>query len=201
MKLLLDTDAFCKLGLAGLLDDAVALFGVGLGNCARLQALPHMLRRGALVRRFGPEACNALLSLVDQVPVIEQARADWLDEIVGIDSIDPGEAQLFALAAERQLTVLTGDKRSLVGLRAAPNVLVALSGRVAVLESVLLDLCERRGVEDVRVHVAVLQNLDIMVQSCFSPGNANPRDGLTSYFSATVADVHPLLLRQPGSPR
>jgi len=199
MTLLIDTDAFCKLGLAGLLEDAVALFGATLSDCARLPALPHMLRRGTLVRRFGLDTCNALLPLAEQVPAIEPPGAVWLDRLVRIEAIDPGEAQLYSLAAERQLTLLTGDKRSLRSLPDAPDVLAALSGRIAILESVLLVLCERRGIEDVRAHVAPLAGSDVMVRSCFTPGNADPRVGLTSYLSTITAEVHPLLLWQPGS--
>jgi hypothetical protein len=86
-------------------------------------------------------------------------------------------------------------------LKDAPDVVEALSGRVAVLESILLPLCEHRGVEDVRSRVAPVARLDIMVKTCFSVGNADPRAGLTSYLEAFTAEVQPLLLWQPGSPQ
>ena len=47
-RLLVDTDAYCKLGVAELLVDAVAVLGVAVDECGRLAALPFMLRRGRL---------------------------------------------------------------------------------------------------------------------------------------------------------
>lgn len=46
MNLLVDTDAFCKLGAAGLIEGATGVFGARLPDCGRPPALPHMLRRG-----------------------------------------------------------------------------------------------------------------------------------------------------------
>ena len=40
-RLLVDTDAFCKLGVAGLLTDAIGVLGVTVENCGRLAALPY----------------------------------------------------------------------------------------------------------------------------------------------------------------
>lgn len=50
-RLLLDTDIFCKLGVADLLDDTLSILGLKYSDCSRLPALPHMLRRGRLVRQ------------------------------------------------------------------------------------------------------------------------------------------------------
>ena len=41
MQLAVDTDAFCKLGVSGLLDDALAVLGVARDDCGRLPALPY----------------------------------------------------------------------------------------------------------------------------------------------------------------
>jgi hypothetical protein len=41
MNLLVDTDAFCKLGVAALLEDAAGVFGARLTECGRLAALPY----------------------------------------------------------------------------------------------------------------------------------------------------------------
>ena len=58
MRLLIDSDAFCKLAASGLLSDAAALFN---GECGRLPALPHMLRRGQLLYRW-PSGCTVRYS-------------------------------------------------------------------------------------------------------------------------------------------
>jgi len=50
MRLLVDSDAFCKLAASDLLSDAAMLFDAELPDCGRLPALPYMLRRGGLPR-------------------------------------------------------------------------------------------------------------------------------------------------------
>src|SRR5689334_22220285 len=100
MKLLVDTDAFCKLGVTALLLDLVQAVGVDLQDCSRLPALPHMLRRGSIRRRYGDVACEALLPLAESIPVIPQPSNVWLEQLVNIETVDPGEAQLLAVAAE-----------------------------------------------------------------------------------------------------
>lgn len=54
MRLLLDTDAFCKLGAAGVFDDALSLLGLSVSDCGRLPALPYMLRKGSLRKEVWP---------------------------------------------------------------------------------------------------------------------------------------------------
>ena len=68
MKVLVDTDAFCKLGLAGLLADVVGVLGAPLSDCARLPALPHMLRRGGVQRRYGEANCRSLIGTATVIP-------------------------------------------------------------------------------------------------------------------------------------
>lgn len=200
MTLAIDTDVFCKLGIAGLLDDTAAVFGARLIDCGRLPALTHMLRRGRLVRHYGADACDALLPQALQVPVVADAQPHWLDAFAGNTQIDPGEAQLYALAAAQPLIVLTGDKRGLVALKDVSGAPAALSGRIAVLESALLSLCERRGLDDMRDRMVGLLDKDVMIGTCFSPDNPDPRDGLRSYIAAISAEVYPLILWREASP-
>jgi hypothetical protein len=115
MKLLVDTDAFCKLGVAGLLSDTLAL--VGVAECGRLAALPYMLRRGSLRRRYGAVACDALIPTAEAMQVLPTPSAEWLDRFASLTDVDPGEAQLLASAAEHQLLLLSGDKRALRAIR------------------------------------------------------------------------------------
>lgn len=106
MRLLVDTDAFCKLAVGSVLRDAVELLGASLRECGRLPALPHMLRKGRLREMFGPQACDALLPVADAVPVVIRSSNAWLDRLAPIQDIDPGEAQIFAAAAELGLVVV-----------------------------------------------------------------------------------------------
>ena len=197
MNLLVDTDAFCKLGVAGLLEDAAGVFGARLPDCGRLPALPHMLRRSALVKRYGRDACDALIPHAEAMPVLPKPGAAAVDALVASDTIDPGEAQLFAAAAESGLLAISGDKRAIRTLRHVPEIHVPLARRLVTLEAILLKLCERLGPEDVRRRAGPLAVHDTAVGACFSPGNPDPRDGLRSYNESLVAEVHPLLLWDP----
>jgi hypothetical protein len=197
MKLLVDTDAFCKLGVASLLPDAARMLGAELEECGRLPALPHMLRRGSLPRRYGKKACEDLISIAESMPVVPEPSVEWLDKMTPIDVIDPGEARILAAAAEFALAIVSGDKRALRAVKDAEGLAPALAGRVSVLEAILLGLCERLGHEDVRGRVAPLMALDKTVDICFSPGVANPPEALMSYYRSIAADVAPLVLWAP----
>lgn len=197
MKLLLDTDAFCKLQVAGLLSEAAKLLGAGMKDCGRLPALPHMLRKGSLRKRYGGATCDSLIPTAKAVPGIPQATDIWLDKLARIYGIDPGEAQLYAAAAEGGFLVLSGDKRALRALKDVQEFVVALARRIVVLEAVLLGLCEHLGPEKVRKRVAPLAAVDTMVRVCFSTGNADPRQALSSYFRRLAAEVKPLVLWDP----
>lgn len=191
MNLLVDTDAFCKLGVAGLLDPSVRLL-VGDGECARLPALPHMLRRGRLVQQYGAQACSALIPLANSMPVVPSAPDEWLTPLVTIPAIDAGEAQLFALAASESILLLSGDKRALRAVSAVPAFAEGLTGRVVVFEVVLLELCARLGAERIRDAVQPLMDADTAVKVCFSEGNPDPEAALRSYVGALEDEVGPL---------
>lgn len=197
MKLLIDTDAFCKLGIAGLLEDVVRLLGTTLAESARLPALPHMLKRGKLRRTFGEEPCNALLAVAETIPTIPEASADWLGELVNLDGVDPGEALLLAVAAERGLLLVSGDKRALRSVRYVERLVHALCERVVVMEAALLSVCASLGVEVVRIRMVPLVPTDTMVRVCFS-GATDPRDALLAYYESACQETHPLTLWRPS---
>lgn len=197
MQLLVDSDAFCKLGIAGLLGNAASLFGMDLTNCRRLPALPHMLRRGRLRNLYGATYCDGLLSTVEAVPPLPRPGDLWLDRLAHVPAIDPGEALLFASAAECSHLVLTGDKRALRALVTVPGFPEALSGRIVVLEAVLLGLCDRHGSELIRQRVEPLAASDTVIEVCFSSGNPDPQVAILSYFTALATEVAPLALWNP----
>lgn len=199
MNLLVDTDAFCKLGVAGLIQDAAGVFGARLPNCGRLPALPHMLRHRTLVKCYGPRACDALIPHAKAMAALPPPGAATLDPLKANDAIDPGEAQLFAAAAEFGLLVISGDKRAIRALRHVPEIHAPLARRLVTLEAILLKLCERIRMEDLRRRVGPLTRHDKAVKACFSTGNPDPRDGLRSYNGSLVAEVHPLLLWDPDA--
>jgi len=98
-RLLVDSDIFCKLGMAGLLGAAFSILGVTAAEAACLPALQHMLRRGKLRKTFGDANCDGLIPEATAMAKAMDASSEWLDRLVGIDRIDIGEAQLFAMDA------------------------------------------------------------------------------------------------------
>lgn len=197
MKLLIDTDAFCKLMVSELLHDAVRALGANLESCFRLPALPHMLRRGRVRRRYGAEACDSMVRLAMTLPTIPQPSAEWLGPLAAIQEIDPGEALIFATAAESGGTVVSGDKRALASLKDLQGHREALTGRVVVFEAVLLRLCHDLGADVVRHRVQPLETLDSVVRVCFSSQGSDPEEGLLSYFDDLRGAVSPLTLWDP----
>ena len=146
---------------------------------------------------YGPEACDALLSVVNKVPVAIQPSDAWLDRLTPYGAIDPGEAQIFAAAAEAGLIVVSGDKRALRVLKDIAGFPDALSGRIVVFEAILLALCDHLGPEEVRQRIHALVALDTMVQVSFSTENPDPRDTLQSYYTSSAAELVPLALWDP----
>lgn len=197
MKLLFDTDAFCKLGIASLLQDVAQIFGAQLQECGRLYALPFMLRKGRLRSLFGGPACDALIPVANALPVMPDPSVAWLEKLTAIEAIDPGEAQIFAVAAERGHPFLSGDKRALIALKNIGDFITVLDGRVVILEAILLALCDRLGQEEMRLRVAPLAAVDRMVEVCFSSGNPDPSTALMSYYRALEMELAPLKLWDP----
>lgn len=197
MKLLVDTDVFCKLGIANLLEDAARIFGTSLQECGRLPALPFMLRRGRLRKLFGDSACDALIPVADSMPEVPQPGVAWLEKLTAIEAIDPGEVLIFARAGECGLLFWSGDKRALRALKAIEDFIPALAGHVVVLEAIMLALCDRLGHEEMRQRIAPLAEVDRMVEVCFSSGNPDHSTALLSYYRALEIELAPLELWNP----
>ena len=198
-RLLLDTDAYCKLGSAGLLADAMAVLDVPICTCGRLAALPYMLRRGGLRRKFGDYTSDQLARLAETLPVALAPGDDWLDPLATVPSIDPGEAQLLAASAEHGLLVLTGDKRGLIGVKDIPGYAQALDGHIIVLEAILAELCMRLGESTIRSRIGPVMEVDIAVRNCFSGSGSCSTVALISYYQHLAVDLQPLRLWKPPS--
>lgn len=198
MKLLIDTDIFWKLAICDLLDDALQLLGSTRESCGRLPALPFMLARGRLRNKLGDVYCCGLIQIAESMPVIAPAEAKWLDLVSQIPEIDPGEALIYATAAATNGSIfLSSDKRALGVLKNIQEYVGVLSGRIVILEAILLALCDRLGVTEVTQRIQPLLCHDIMIRACFSPGNPNPPAALHSYLSDAAANLVPLVLWQP----
>ena len=194
MRLLVDSDAFCKLAASDLLSDAAMLFDAELPDCGRLPALPYMLRRGGMPRTYGARVCDRLIPVAESMPAIRRAPNSWLEQLTHIPAIDPGEAILFAAAADLQLPVLSGDVRALHALKRLDGFPEVLAGRVVLLEAVLLSLCLELGTAAVRERIEPVQHVDTVIRVCFSPGGQDPKQGLRSYLRARRSELAPLVL-------
>jgi hypothetical protein len=197
MKPLFDTDAFCKLGISNLLEDTARIFSVTLQDCGRLYALPFMLRKGSLRRLYGGPACDQLIPVANAIPLVPDPPVAWLERLIGVDAIDPGEAQIIGVAAEKMQPFISGDKRALHALKGISDFVRALEGRVVVIEAVLLALCDEMGDENIRQRVGPLVVVDRVASVCFSEGNQSPSDALLSYFRDLEANLAPLQLWSP----
>jgi len=93
MKLLVDTDIFCKLGISDLLPRAIELLGADITECGRLAPLPYMLKKGSLTTTYGCQRCEDLIPVAQSMPVVDQPDDVWLDKLTQIPSIDVGDAQ------------------------------------------------------------------------------------------------------------
>jgi hypothetical protein len=197
MRVLVDTDIFCKLGVCSLLDDALRLLDARAEDCGRLPALPHMLRRGSLPRRYGEAACEGLLRLAESFPVAPTPSSSLLDLMTALPEIDAGEAQLIAAAAEHDLMLMTGDNRGLRAVRTIGHLVERLEGRVVTMEAVVLALVDAVGVETVRERVQPLRPIDKSIGVWFSENNDDPVEALVSYNRSLRAGLAPLVLWRP----
>jgi hypothetical protein len=76
---------------------------------------------------------------------------------------------------------------------------VALAGRVATLDAILLALCNVLGDEEVRTAIQPVMPRDKMVEVCFSSGNSDPRQALKSYLDHLKRETAPLVLWDPST--
>lgn len=203
MRLLSDTDAFCKLSAIGLFKDAAKLLGGEPGMVERLPALPHMLRKSrGLRKQLGDALADSLVPLADAQPQIPSTASPAVAALLtGKNNIDVGEVQLLALTANDTLLLMSGDKRALVAVSEVAQVVPMLAGKVVCLEAMMLALCKTLGVDQVRAAVAPHRHLDKVFQICFS-ADGTPVECLGSYMRDLQESVKPLVLWSPdgGAP-
>lgn len=192
-RLLIDSDAFCKLEACNLLNLSLAALGCREDLIQRLPALTHMLRRGPLRIRLGADLADRLLITAQRVPVAPPPTSLALTNRLRAANMDPGEAQLAILAIEQPALLLTHDKRALSIISQEPEFRDALAGKIITVEALLLCLCRTLGTELVRTQIEPYIHLDGMFRACFSSAS-DPIDGLISYISHLRVSVAPLRL-------
>lgn len=143
---------------------------------------------------------DMLLALATEFPKMPVASTEWLDKFVGVSDIDPGEAQIYALAAEKELRVLTGDKRALKAVGSLSEVSAKLDGNVVTIEAVLLGLSNSNHGSDaeLRERGSVLGTYDHMARAVFASASSSLDDALDSYFRSVEREAQPMRLWRPA---
>ena len=197
LRLLIDTDAYCKLGVSSLLSDAVDIFGASIGECGRLPALPYTLRKGGLRKTLGEGPSDRLADLASTMPIALHSSNRWLETLTGVLAVDPGEALLMAASAEYGILAITGDKRAICAIKGIPVHSGVLNGRLVALEAILIELYNQLGEDAIRARIGPLMQIDTAVRNCFL--SSSPLTGLVSYFTELINQAYPLRIWRPPS--
>jgi len=195
--LLLDSDIFIKLGVCGLLQEAVTCLGAEWSDCRKLPALPHMLKGKKPRMKYGDGTCSKLVELAETVTTITDLPGEAeLQTFSGVTNIDAGEAQLFALAMQLDARLATADKRAMRALRALPQVHPFLAGKLINLETIYLALCATIELQALKSRVEPIFEHDQMTKACFS--SADVRAGLRSYANELEKEAGSSLFWKPA---
>lgn len=190
--LLVDTDMLILLAATGLLEHVAASLGYPIAQVRRLSAAPHQVRKS---KRFRDTYGEGVLQRVEPaIKTIKEADPpsdlDLLEDLKNL--VDPGEAQLMAIAARDRCTLLvSGDKRAIAGLAEsnATSHIESLQGKIVSLEAVLWSLLSERPAEDVRETFAPVLNhktLKILLSEHMVADQGRCRAGVMSYYN----DLH-----------
>lgn len=201
--LLLDVDAAVKLAHWRLLMELPVLMGCQWTDITTITSL----RYRALRAQEAPDgklfhtrdAAVQVLAALEYMQPLPLPAADRLAAFQDVAGIDPGEALLFGVAADRaEAVVLTGDKRALAALAAlGPEVAATLRGRVLTVEGIVELALRRFGIDWLRERVCPSKDIDkaiaAVMGSCCDAPEDSVREGLQSYLKDARRLAGPLL--------
>lgn len=147
---------------------------------------------------LGDAMADGLLPIAESIGAMSEASEEWLDPLVGNPGIDAGEAQIFALAAEHRLRVLTGDKRALAEVSRLPKFRAEIDAGVVTLEAVLLGLTNKMSEAELRARGRVLAQYDKMARAVFASVGSSLDEGLESYLADLERSTDPMKLWRTG---
>lgn len=185
---LLDTDMLILLTAAGLLERVAHHFGYTPDQIRRLPAALHQVRKSKRFRdNYGEEVLQRIAASVAAIQEVEPPiDLELLDTLNA--SMDPGEAQLVAIAAAQRCTLLvSGDKRAIGDLArcGAVGCIEAISGRIVCLEAVLWVLLMQSDPQQIRAaFMPVLGHatLRIVLSEHAVADRQRCREGIRNYF-------------------
>lgn len=189
--LLVDTDMLILLAASGLFARVVATLGYAPEQVRRLTAAPYQVRKSRAFRVvYGEAVLKRVAPIISDIAEAEQPTD--LDLLDALKSLDPGEAQLIALATLQPATLLvSGDKRAVYELAQCDpmNCVEALQAKWVSLEAVLWGLLDQMTAAEMRkAFLPVLghKTLSILLSSHAAADDARCREGIRSYFD----DLH-----------
>jgi hypothetical protein len=206
--LLSDNDIIGKLAACDLLPAALVVLGTTTEEVYVLGTARYVLGVSGKkkARRFDEDTVGRIRGFLDSVqelpaplPLGDLAA---LNEVPGID---PGEAILYAAAANyAEFLLATDDRNSLRALRAAgascPGVVERLNGRVITFLQVIDRLIRHLGFDEVRARVAPVRHCDTGLRALFGSGlaatEANVLEGLASNFQHLRAEAGDLVVSE-----
>jgi hypothetical protein len=205
---LLDADALSKLAHWDMLGELPSLTGFANAQTATLSSLVHRAAKGrekpdGKLFRDTVSAARAH-EFLKQVAPLPMPDEQFIDVIQQIPAIDPGEALLFAtLRAHQKTLLITGDKRAVTAIKGVgdSDVTASFSGRVVIVEQILLALLKAKGIDWLRNHVCPYRTLDkaigiVMGSNCTAP-EESVEMGLRSYITDIGSSTGELLCSTP----
>jgi hypothetical protein len=198
---LVDNDIALKLARLELLKEACQLLGLNPSNTKRLAALPFVAKK---VLKGKQDTLKRVLEFCDSYKAISKGDdPEVLAQISASPKIEAGEARLFAIAAnDKDIVVLTGDKRSILALASDPKLKAIarkLEGRIEILETIMIRLIAAKTFDFVRQQVLKVLDVDTILALAFdtqeSDREGHCRDALTSEESH-IHKVHLGLIRR-----
>lgn len=202
--LLPDTDFFVLMAGANLIAPLLEVLGYEHGSVRRLAALPHMLKRGPLVRHYPQGVLEKASAWCEKLGAVESRPSVVSHEqLLGV--VDPGEAFLLATVAELDDGVLaTGDKRACVAVAAAPDLSTvhpSLTGKVLCLESSLDLLLEAYGFDTVSRALTPVRDYNRTIRLLLPEASATSEEHFRAGVASYLADLQTqagFLLFQPS---
>lgn len=203
MILFVDNDIFLKLAGCDLLHEFIDCLLLTQQQIRVAPNLPFSIK-GQMNKSYHGEqsekAKNILSEFIKNVQVTDELVVDgqheFLNELLLIPKIDPGEALLFTHAYYNNLSkIATGDKNCLTALLKAENLIKlqqALRGRIYTFELAMLILIEKIGFDEVNKKVSNRCVDDMVLKMSF--GNDRTQDHAMQCLSSFTKDFLDLLV-------
>ena len=202
MILFVDNDIFLKLAGCDLLHEFIDCLLLTQQQIRVAPNLPFSIK-GQMNKSYHGEqsekAKNILSDFIKNVQVTDELVVDgqheFLNELLLIPKIDPGEALLFTHAYYNNLSkIATGYKNCLSALLKAENLIKleqALRGRIYTFELAMLILIEKIGFDEVNKKVSNRCVDDMVLKMSF--GNQRTQDHARQCLSSFTKDFLDLL--------